>query len=855
MKRRSFLKSAAASMSVFPASGMASVLPSPVAQAYPVLTGITEDVSVPHLIAVLDAFIDRNLPLTCVVSPFGRDGKPLAPGSKLAQVLNGYQLGNSGLEIAAFVPDLPVLSEHFQARAAFEAVQAVQNTLRTSIAAGKSGPAVKTLACAEAAIPMSPRGVRSAGVFNVLVIPARSGSVRSETWDNGVVRLFGGSLISLSGLAAPTHGTDPQATQNLYYLPAGDFSKYPVAQLKRAVNHFASTLEEKEVDGEHSLLSVSDVQLRDDYRFSQSLCLHLLRPLPEEAARMGAFSAFAGFLAKEGIAYTAGPDVAAANGPGADGYWIPMDMLPAPEASRSGPAGMSAIGVDFPGAADRPEIKTVMPLGPGIGVLFSADSTGPQGLSHNGFLHLPRHVISAGRPVASLQQVLHGTGDRIVFVEADALLFPPERKALEAMLKELHAGSTVEFIPLDQYTRRIAPAGPIPKRYRRAAAAAPGLSKARTPLSQKMRAELLDDARVAWRYFENFTDPGTGLCPATVNFAPGGRQHKAVTMWDVGSQINGLIAASQIGLISRNSLESAIHRILPNIAGRTSQQRHLPQGWIRTDRHKWGNRDFDGSDAGRLLAALDNLRRHSRAGDQLAELVGAWDLEKVIIGGEIFSVKDGVLKTSFVSHSAHYSALAFRRWGLSVKSPYEVFSQRSVPDGQMALLEAAARIGPIGAEPLLLEAMELGMSAESAFLADVLFSAQLEEYGETGRLICVSEGPVDRSPWFFYQGLQLDAGSRTWAIDTVGQEPEYRTPAFREANLVFSTKAAYLWSAYQPHDYSRKLLRFARDKARTENGFCSSIYLKSGEPTSAYTDLNTNGVILQAIAHHLTNAG
>lgn len=151
--------------------------------------------------------------------------------------------------------------------------------------------------------------------------------------------------------------------------------------------------------------------------------------------------------------------------------------------------------------------------------------------------------------------------------------------------------------------------------------------------------------------------------------------------------------------------------------------------------------------------------------------------------------------------------------------------------------------------------MELGMSQESAYLADVLFGAQLEDFRETGRLICVSEGPIDKAPWFLYQGLQLDAQERTWAFDTVGQEPEYRTPEFRAENLALSSKAAFLWSAYQPHDYSEKLVSFTRNIARTKNGFASSIYLKTGRPTEAYTDLNTNGVILQAIAHRLAGSG
>ena len=327
-----------------------------------------------------------------------------------------------------------------------------------------------------------------------------------------------------------------------------------------------------------------------------------------------------------------------------------------------------------------------------------------------------------------------------------------------------------------------------------------------------------------------------------------------VTMWDVGSQVNGLIAAAQLGLVSREQFDSNIEQILDQIHGRRTDGRLLPQGWLRVERHRWGNKNFDGSDAGRLLSSLENLRSYASLHDRLGELVGSWDLREIVIDGEVHSVSEGQLHSSYRSHSAHYSARAFRRWGIDVKSPYEVFEGQSTYDDQVALLEAASWIGPIGAEPLLLEALELGMSRESTYLADVLFAAQLEDHHETGRLIAVSEGPMDREPWFTYQGLQLDAPERTWALDTVGKEQKYRTPEFWRDNLMISSKAAYLWAAYRPHEYSDKLVSFVRNRCRTKHGFASGTFNHSNQVMSTYTDLNTNGVILQAIAKLLTDA-
>jgi len=315
-----------------------------------------------------------------------------------------------------------------------------------------------------------------------------------------------------------------------------------------------------------------------------------------------------------------------------------------------------------------------------------------------------------------------------------------------------------------------------------------------------------------------------------------------------------LVAAERLGLIGPDALAGSARRILAQITGRRSQDRLLPQGVIRTDRHRSGTRDFDGCDAGRLLAALDNLRRHSELGDEIGARVSSWDLDKILIDGAIYSVQDGTLVSTYSSHCAHYAARAFERWNLTAKSPYRTLDGRAPADGEMALLEAVSGIGPLGAEPLLLEALELGMSAESAYLAEVLHVAQVEEFEATGNLIAVSEMPIRREPWFIYLGLQLGREAREWGIDVVDGVEEYRTKAFLDENMALSSKAAFLWSAYRPGAYSDALVAYVRDRARLPIGFASNVTQADGGVAAPFTDLNTNAVILQAIAHRLETA-
>lgn len=860
MKRRAFLKSAVASLALLPALGVTTVATSvfaaaTVQQSFVVLSDIAEDVSFPHLIAVLDALTERNIPVVCAVSPIDPNGAPLVSASKVAQLLGGYLLGGGSIEIAPYLSDLGRQSSHFQARSAYEGGLALHKILRPLQGATPFGRAIQTVVCDDTVSPTAPTGVRSSGIYNVLVLPKKDEAVRSQTWDNGTVRLFGGQRVSLQGYdGLPASGGD-EVTQRLFYLSAREFSQIPLKDLEVSANQLCEDLLLAELEGELSLQSVSDLQLRNDYGFRRHICWVLMRPTGQDVALGAAYDDFKQSLTALGIPFVEVDDDTAVPSRSVQGFWVAAEKVESSPGSIANWPDMVPIEILEVSSPNGISIRTTRPIGPGIGVTFRTQTEGRRGVDEAGILNLARMDVRSGAEASALQNIIGSMDDLVIHIHPETLPILPIRRAMLSAITDIHRDGVTRFLPLDEFARLRLSKDPISARRRKVASAQPELNQRGRALSKDTRATLLQDARIAWRYFERFTNKTTGMCPATVNSAPGGRLHETVTMWDVGSHINGLIAATQIGLIDRKIFDKLIGQILPNIAGRVSQDRRLPQGWIRTDRHRWGNKNFDGSDAGRLLSALDNLRRFGGFDQQLAELVESWDLQDIIIDGQIHSVTDGELATSYISHSGHYSALAFRRWGLAAKSPYEVFQGRSHADDQMALLEAVSKIGPFGAEPLLLEAMEMGMSRESAYLADVLFTTQLEEYRETGRLTCVSEGPIDLKPWFTYQGLQLDAPKRTWATDTVGKEPEYRTPEFRENFLVVSSKSAFLWAAYQPHEYSDILLQHVRDKSGTANGFSSSIFVKTGRPTTAYTDLNTNGVILQAIAHHLGVAG
>ena len=119
---------------------------------------------------------------------------------------------------------------------------------------------------------------------------------------------------------------------------------------------------------------------------------------------------------------------------------------------------------------------------------------------------------------------------------------------------------------------------------------------------------------------------------------------------------------------------------------------------------------------------------------------------------------------------------------------------------------------------------------------------------DTGTLTAVSEEPIDRPPWFIYQGYELDGDKESWPFHVSRGTKVKISPAFVKANRLQSSKASFMWAAARPHDYHNSLGQKVRDKARTPFGFASGVHEYSGLRTQTL-DINTNALILESIAY------
>ncbi len=369
------------------------------------------------------------------------------------------------------------------------------------------------------------------------------------------------------------------------------------------------------------------------------------------------------------------------------------------------------------------------------------------------------------------------------------------------------------------------------------------------------QAELLTDAKIAWKYFENWNVRRRPIIPGTAYFEDGKRRgYPLVTMWDVASLINACISARLLGLISNTELVNKGRQIVAVLHRSTTRFGNfpLPSVEVSATSMESQRKGFDAADVGRLLISLkllDNLTYKSLGIDQL---VGSWEFSAAIRDGTIRSIVGDKLQPFDSNSYVRYYIQGYRLWGYDVPDPFVGVLPRLTNYNGPEFFVAAAGIGRFATEPLVTELIELGDNSETQFLADMLYAAQIRRFHSSGVPTCVSEGILDQPPWFSYQACQFNpAGTHQWVIDTGRDEHTEIVVSKGDSLRTISTKGSFLWRAARPGAYSRMLVDLARRKARDSKlSFLSNIYETSQEPTNC-SDINANGLILESIAYIL----
>jgi hypothetical protein len=361
-------------------------------------------------------------------------------------------------------------------------------------------------------------------------------------------------------------------------------------------------------------------------------------------------------------------------------------------------------------------------------------------------------------------------------------------------------------------------------------------------------------AGAAWRYFENNTNPETGLADSVEG-------HHATTMWDTGSYLLALVAAERLDLIEAAEFERRLGAALDSLARMPLFEDALPNKSY--DTATLAMTDYDGTpaprgvgwsaiDIGRLLVPFQIvLWSHPDLTPRVHAVIGRWRMDRLFRDGLLWGARvaeDGA--TELVQEGRlgyeEYAARAFALLGADVAEAlrYDDYLRLVHVEG-VAVATDRRRPEDFGAynyivsEPYVLDGIEFGWDGAFAEMARRVYRAQEARHARTGIATAVSEDHVDRPPYFVYN--TVFAAGRVWNTIT-------DTGADASSLRSLSAKAALGWSTLYETPYTALLRRQLEGLWDRERGWYAGRYEESGEANRALT-ANTNGIVLQSLCY------
>jgi len=362
-------------------------------------------------------------------------------------------------------------------------------------------------------------------------------------------------------------------------------------------------------------------------------------------------------------------------------------------------------------------------------------------------------------------------------------------------------------------------------------------------------------ARVAWRYFENNTDPVTGLAQSVEKFP-------STTMWDTASYLLAVIAAHELKLIDVESFDARIAGALASLQRLPLFDGRLPNKSYHTSTLAMVNYDnsanprgigWSATDLSRLLVPLNVLVwRFPQHAQAALAVVGNWDTRLLARNGALFGSRvtaDGrteLLQEGRLGYE-QYAAKTLELMGLdatSAGSYTEFLTYVNVYD--VAVPRDSRDPGQFGgarnyvvSEPYVLDGLEFGWDRNSREFAWRVYEAQRQRFERTGVLTAVSEDHLDRPPYFAYNTVYSDGKRWHTLTDTGADAAAFRT---------LSVKSAFGWHALYRSTYTSRLIREVENLHEPARGWYAGRYEEGRQPNKAFS-ANTNAVVLESLAY------
>lgn len=360
-------------------------------------------------------------------------------------------------------------------------------------------------------------------------------------------------------------------------------------------------------------------------------------------------------------------------------------------------------------------------------------------------------------------------------------------------------------------------------------------------------------ARTAWRYFENNTDPATGL----VNSVD---KYQATTMWDTASSLLALIAAERLGLVGKKEFDERMSRALASLGKLPLHGQALPNKSYSTS--SLAMVDYTGKpapdgigwsaiDIARLLVPISTIAwNYPQHAEAAGKVVARWDTRQLVRDGALSGMSVDNSKTTAVQEGRlgyeQYAAKATALMGVFAPSAMNYERQLAYVDVYgIAVPRDRREAASFGAhnyvlsEPYVLDGLELGWDNISREFAWRVYRAQEERHRRTGQLTAVTEDHIDRAPYFVYNTVYSDGKTWLTLTDTGEEVANARS---------MSVKAAFGWHALYRTPYTTQLVEALATANDPQRGWYAGIYEADKAVNKALT-ANTNAVVLESLSY------
>ncbi|MCP5074756.1 MAG: DUF3131 domain-containing protein [Rhodobacteraceae bacterium] len=374
-------------------------------------------------------------------------------------------------------------------------------------------------------------------------------------------------------------------------------------------------------------------------------------------------------------------------------------------------------------------------------------------------------------------------------------------------------------------------------------------------------------AKVAWGYFEQFTQETTGLANSV-------GAYPSTTLWDTASYVSGLVAAYELCLIEKPEFDRRILQLLTTFRKLKLFRRELPNKVYHTKTgeqvdytNKPGEIGYSALDIGRFLVWMRICRnRYPYLANTIDSMLLKWDFSKVIDAEGVMygAAVDKETKETIYAQEGRlgyeeYAAKGFALWGFKPyfahrAEPYlttNIFGVRVPYDGRDPRVFHSQNY--VVTESYLLDGLELNWDLPHddsssdlvhsdgwrAEFADRIYQVQHNRFERDGYMTARSEHNVKGPPYFTYDTIFSDG----YPWNTVTPRGDYSPD-----HAAVATKAAFgLWALWDTY-YTDILYDAVIELFNPERGFYEGLYETGGGHIEIQT-ANNNGILLASLLH------